>query len=185
MRNTKLKYISNVVYKLKRSYGLPVDLHSINTHDVDVETGVKTTTHDVIHIRQAPVLSAKYFMSFVYDLAYISANKDFTTGAIFDPSDRGILLDAKDLNGYEPKPRDFVNFQDKRYDVFNVLEFENNRFYVLFVRRVEGSNEIFSPEIHSGLLLEEELTHTLTALGDLHYEVVDNLGLNESAVEVP
>lgn len=148
-----LKFTRRVLYKLKRSYGTPVDYYKISSHDVNPETGVKTTVEDVIHIRRAIVLRAREFRSFVYDLAFISANKDFTEGGFFDPEDRNIILDAKDLpKGFDPNTDDYLIVKNKRYDVSAIQTFEENSAFLITARK-----------LRSGLLVRQE--KSLSVLG--------------------
>lgn len=139
MRN-KLKFIRNVLYKMKRSYGLPITYHQIVEHEMDPETGVKTTTVSMIQVKRAIVLRAREFRSFAYDLAYISANKDFTTGGFFDPEDRRIILDARDMpSGFEPNVDDFCIFQNEKYEIKELFHFEENYGWTLLVRKLRGA----------------------------------------------
>jgi len=139
MAATKLRFTRRVLYKLKRSYGTPVDYYQISSHDVDPLTGNKTTVETVTHIRRAIVLRAREFRSFVYDLAYISANKDFTEGGYFDPEDRNIILDAKDfIKGFDPNPDDYLIVKNKRYDVSAIQTFEENAAFLITARKLRS-----------------------------------------------
>ena len=139
MRN-RLKFVRRVVYKFKRAYGLPVDYYRTESHTTDMESGDKVTVLDMTHIRKVVVLRAREFRSFVYDLAYISANKDFTTGGFFDPSDRRIVIDPRDLAvGVIPTVDDYCIFNNSKYEVKEVFDFEDAAMYILLARKVKGS----------------------------------------------
>jgi len=136
----KLRFINRTLYRLKRSYGIPVSLYKyISVTDID--TGTITETFTVTNIRKALVEPTREMRSFVYDLAYISANKDFTMGGFFDPSDRIVVVDRK-----RDIPRDwgdlnlnqFFMIKNKRYDIKSLQEYENNSAIVCVCRETQG-----------------------------------------------
>lgn len=180
---SRLQFVKNSVYRLKRLYGLPVAYHIIDQHSVDPETGDKTTVLEVIYIKRAVVLRAREFRSFVYDLAYISANKDFTTGGFFDPEDRRIIFEAKDLNGHDPQIWDYVIFQNERYDIKEVYAFENNYAFGCLARKVRGQEIVRIVQTHSGFLLEDETT--AITVGKLTRDITSSLNLTQTLVENP
>jgi hypothetical protein len=181
LANNKLVFIRSIIYKLKRSYGLPVDLYKINQHSREPTTGVKTTVVGKIRILKAIVLEARQFRSFVYDLAYISANKDFTAGAFFDPEDRLILVDSKDLDKYEPKVGDYFIFQNRRYDVSESFPSENNYAYICRTKAIRGAVITRIEDGFSVLNLGHDVTYTVSDVKG----VLDLLNLTQSLVEVP
>lgn len=164
--NTKLKFVKNNIYKMKRSYGLPISYYQLVEHEMTPDTGVKNTTLRKINISRAIVLRAREFRSFVYDLAFISANKDFTTGGFFDPEDRRIIIDASDAPiNFEPNVDDFIIFQNEKHEVKEVHHFENNYAYLLLTRKLRGAiiTQIMD------LLTVMNLQHSVT------YEIQDKL----------
>jgi hypothetical protein len=180
---SKLKHTKNTIYRLKQRMGLPIYYHIIDEHSVDPITGEKTTVLSVINIKKAVVLRAREFRSFVYDLAFISANKDFTTGGFFDPEDRRVLLQASDLNGHNPQIWDYFIFQNDRYDVKEVLEFENNYAFGLLARKVRGQNITRMVLEHSGLLLDQSASAVV--VDQLTRSVVSTLTLTQNVLENP
>ena len=182
--HNKLKFIRNVIYKMKRSYGLPIGYYQVVSHDVDPSTGEKTTTYRKFTITRAIVLRAREFRSFVYDLAYISANKDFTTGAYFDPEDRQIIIDAADVPlDFEPNPLDYIVFQNEKYNVSDVYHYENNAAYGFIGRKVRGEPIIRIEERISVM----NLTHEVEVWVDdmLDRTVTSTLELVSEFREVP
>lgn len=180
---SKLKHIRNSVYRLKQRYGLPIDYHIIDDHSTEPETGDKTTVLNVVNIKKAVVLRAREFRSFVYDLAFISANKDFTTGGFFDPEDRRVILQASDLKGHNPQIWDYFIFQNDRYDVKEVLEFENNYAYMLLARKLRGQEVTRIITENSVLVLSQ--TATATKQDQLIKTISSTLNLTQTLVENP
>lgn len=139
MRRNKLNFIRNVIYRMKRSYGLPIDYYQMITHTMDPEDGDKVTILTKTRIHKAIVLQAREFRSFVYDLAFISANKDFTHGGFFDPEDRKVIIDVKDVpTGFVPRVDDYYIFQNRKYEVKEIFDFEDNAAYIFLARKLRG-----------------------------------------------
>lgn len=168
---------------MKRSYGLPVDLHKIDQHSIDPETGEKTIVLGVIHINRAIVLRAREFRSFVYDLAFISANKDFTTGGFFDPEDRRMFLDARDLGGYQPNIDDYFIFQNERYNITDIQHFENDVAYGFLLRKIRGSEVVRIVKTLNVLNLTQEASYYIEGLLNRNVETV--LNITQELIEVP
>jgi hypothetical protein len=152
-RLTVIKDIQRTLYRLKRRYGTRFSLMS-RTGSTNVETGVKDYTVEKLDIPKAIVLEAREFRMFVYDLAFISANKDFTMGGYFDPSDRKVIIDAKDI----PKTWKLTNDQ---FAVCNGVQYqvveihEHPSAYMLLVRAIRGQNKIQLESVVSTIILED------------------------------
>lgn len=156
MSRNRLTALRRVVYRLKRIYGLPVDLYKITPGETDYETGEKSAVYNKVHIKRAIVQPARLHRDFVYDLAYISANKDFTGGGFFDVSDRRIIIDAKDLPiGWVPTLNQFVIIGAKRYELKSFYEFEADMGYILVVRETKGQRIVRVEEASSILTLRQ------------------------------
>ena len=180
---TKLKFTKRVLYKLKRSYGLPIDYYQITSHDVDPKTGVKTTVETRIHIRRAIVLRSREFRSFVYDLAYISANKDFTEGGFFDPEDRNIIIDARDLpKEFDPDADNYLIFKNKRYDVSTIQTFEEGSAFLITARKLRAGLLVRQESALSVMNLRQTVTQIV--VDKLNRSVISKLVLTQTVVEV-
>ena len=183
MLRTKLIFIKRVLYKLKRSYGLPVQYYVVTESVTNPATGDKTTTYSKVDITRAIVLRAREYRSFVYDLAYISANKDFTTGGFFDPEDRQVIIEASDVAvDFEPNIDDFIIFQNCRYDVKEVLHFEDNYGWALTAKKIRGAPIIRIEDNTSVLNLGQGVTSEI--FDSLTRSVTSVLELTGSLQEV-
>lgn len=182
MSQTKLNFLKRSVYKLKRSYGVPVQYYQVPSHDIVPETGVKTTGSTLINVSRAVVLRSRQFRSFVYDLAYISANKDFTEGGFFDPEDRRVLFDKKDLKGITPTADDYMIINNSRYDVKEVLSFEEDSAFICLARKIRGG-VIVRDETTLSVL---NLTQTVSVIkgSNLEQNVISELDLTQELLEV-
>lgn len=163
--------------------GLTIDYHVIDQSQIDVETGEKQISTSVIHIKKAVVLRAREFRSFVYDLAFISANKDFTAGGFFDPEDRRVIIQASDLNGHNPQIWDYYIFQNEKYDIKEVYEFENNYAFSLLARKVRGQVVSRMVSEHNALLFTQSVGYEI--VDKLERHVTSTLELTQTLEENP
>jgi hypothetical protein len=181
---TKSKFMKNVIYKLKRSFGLPIEYYKINTHSTDLESGIHATTHTRIYISKAVVLRAREFRSFVYDLAYISANKDFTEGGFFDPQDRRVLLDVVDLPlGFNPTVDDYFILNGDKYEIKEILDYGENYTFEMLARKLRGSLKIQIGEPISILELSDSVSQEI--IDNLTQSISSSLELTQALYEVP
>jgi hypothetical protein len=181
---TKLKFMKNAIYKLKRSFGVPIEYYKINSHSTDLESGVFATTHTCIPIAKAVVLRAREFRSFVYDLAYISANKDFTEGGFFDPQDRRVLLDVSDLPlGFNPAVDDYFILDGNKYEIKEVLEYGENYTFQMLARQLRGSLKTQIQKPVSILELSDSASQEIVS--NLVQSISSSLDLSQTLYEVP
>ncbi len=102
-----LRQIRNIVYRLKRQYGVPAVIEYRTAADAyDLELGTITRTTTRINVKRAILLPQTIKTDFVYDLSFIAANKNFTYGGEFQTGTRIFIIDAKDL------PSNFVIDQE-------------------------------------------------------------------------
>lgn len=130
-----------ILYRLKRDWGLEVILYRPIRNDHDIRTGNIDRGYITYTVEKAPVLPTNVDRSFVYDLAYIAANKNFTEGGFFDRRQTQVILDAKELpKGFEPNHDDFIVFKTKRYEIKSVQIVEELAAFRLGVLAVEGQS---------------------------------------------
>lgn len=158
MLQNRLRFIKTLIYDLKRAYGQPADLYEIK-YDSDLQSGVKTITFfNHVHIKRAIIAPTRELRSFIYDLAYISANKDFTTGGFFDPSDRFVIIDKKDVNGWDFELDQFITFGYKRYDLTLLQEYESDSVIICKAKALEGQKIIQAMNATSVIILTQSAT---------------------------
>lgn len=93
----RARQMRQILYPLKRERGEPVQLHQIDDNTVNLTSGAITKSYLTYRIKKAIVLPVNATRSFVYDLAYIAANKNFTGGGLFDKSYTTVIIDMKEL----------------------------------------------------------------------------------------
>jgi hypothetical protein len=157
------RMIRKAIYRLKRDYGFPLRLYKITDVTMDLETGTKKRAVTFKQINRAVLVSARFYRSFVYDLSYIAAAKDFTSGGFFDAHDRAILLDWQDTRDFEIKVDDYVVYDNKQYVITEIRHFEFKTLYLIKVRGVRGS-EVIDP---GAFEMASEITLTQTVVAEV------------------
>lgn len=130
MFKNNLREHNKILYRLKRSFGLPVVFKFPTKNEYNVETGVADREFQEISVRRAIVLPAKVTRDFVYDLAYIASNKNFTEGGFFDKTARNVIVRSTDLKGYTPNLEWEATFKGKDYVVKDISETEDSAGYI-------------------------------------------------------
>ena len=104
-------------------------------------------------LRRAILLPTKTDRSFVYDLAYIAANKNFTEGGIFDRVARTAIIETKRLpKGFVINDDDIVVFNDDYYTIASLDQTEKNSGYVLGLKNLPRSDKYGTKLTVSGTL---------------------------------
>ena len=159
-----LRRMRDVLYRLKRAYGLPLTLVT-TTGTSDVATGAATTTRSATVVRRAVVLPATIHKDFKFDIGYLRANSNFTYGSLYTEGTRQILIDRLDL------PRDFtitvtdsqyVVFLHRRYAIKSVDQLEIPCYY-LTVQETRGApvSEVHVVEAFDRLAVLESFAGTI------------------------
>lgn len=142
----RLSFISQVVYRLKRRYGMPIDIVYLVSSVTNLETGAKTVLKGAVRVSRAILLPSVIHREFAYDLTFVATNKNFTYGGHFDTTVKQLIIDRKDLPfGFEIKPGMYFLFDGVRVDVQKVEDFEDNRSYFI---QAKQDNSIAVETIH-------------------------------------
>jgi hypothetical protein len=138
-----LRQISNIVYRLKRNYGVPVVLRRMIKDRTDLETGRVSREYTQVNIKRGIVLPEKLIPNFAYDLAYIAANKNFTYGGLFGSSTRLVILDGKDIpSAFIIAENDELIFSDKVHAVKSINDTAEKKGYILTVTTISSVDKV-------------------------------------------
>ncbi len=138
-----LRQVKNIIYRLKRQYGLPITLRQPVTNSYDLETGEVTKTYNDLTIKRAILPPTKFTRDFEYDLSFIAANKNFTYGGFFGSNVRLCIIDADDLtSGYEPDLSYLVVFETELYTIKAVHKAEHGQVYTFVIEGLETTDEV-------------------------------------------
>lgn len=127
-----------ILYRLRRNYGIPIAYIRPTTATHNVETGAISRSFQQINIKRAIVLPTTQIRDFVYDLAYIAANKNFSSGGLFEKSNRTIIIDARDFpKTFEPDLNDHIEFDSQRWEIVKISRAEDRRGYIFTVQATD------------------------------------------------
>ena len=127
----RAREMQQLLYPMKRRRGEPVQIHKININTVDLQTGDITKTYSTYRITKAIVLPVDTDRKFVYDLAYIASNKNFTEGGFFDKLVSTVIIDINEIpTGIVIILDDYCSISGVTYTVAASAIFEG-AFYIL------------------------------------------------------
>lgn len=125
-----------LLYPIKRRRGEPVQIHQIDDNEVDLTTGAITKSYLTYRIKKAIVLPVNTDRSFVYDLAFIAANKNFTGGGFFDKLMTQIVIDMRELpTGIVISLNDYCSIKGTSYKIAKSTIVED-AFYILSLQTI-------------------------------------------------
>lgn len=130
-----------LLYSLKQAWGERVVYHRLISGTNDVRCGKMVRRYQALELRKVAILPKKTSRSFVYDLDWIQAGRNFTKGGFFDRNARSIVIDAKDLpKHFKPNLEDFVVIRGKRYKISTIEELEKIAAYGIRITTVENQS---------------------------------------------
>ena len=136
-----LREIRIILYRLKRSYGLPAKIVRPLTSIQNVTTGEITRTFDEFPIKRVIILPARDLRNFIYDLAFIAASKNFTEGGLFDQKTRAMIIDIRDApKGFVLTMNDHIVFETRRYEIKEFELAEHNQGWLIQAIELDSSD---------------------------------------------
>lgn len=129
------------LYELKRDYGVPVAIYKMVTASTDYETGAKTSSAQAYHVKRCVVMPAATLRKFFYGVSYLGANKSFVSqgGQGWDESNRGFLIEGRDLPNFVFEKEDWVVHDGRRYDIDTIETLENGDGWLIVGKHIRGS----------------------------------------------
>lgn len=141
MTNRYLSYrIKSILYSLQRQYGDAISVYQPGTSSVDALTGNRTTDVTSIDIKRAIILPARILPKTAQTISVISANKQFVMGGHYDSSTRIFIIDRakQDVANLVLKEQDWIVYQNKKYEIEVIGEFEFDSAWVVTAKAVLG-----------------------------------------------
>lgn len=127
----RARQMRKLLYPLQRERGEKLQIHQINKNKADLENGVIDKSYMTYKVKKAIVMPVNQTRSFVYDLAYIAANKNFTGGGLFDKASTTCIIDMRELpTGFVIDLNDYCSISGVTYKIAasDVLE---DAFYIV------------------------------------------------------
>ena len=155
IKQKQTRFIRSVLYSLKRGYGFPIILHKIVSESLNTETGKRISVIKSIKIKKAIVLPAEIQRRFERD----STSTDFSYGAFYDTAIRKIIIDVKDLDDFKIELNDYFIWDEKRWEVSEIVDLEYQTAYLIIGKLVEGAPRYMIEEValESDLQLNQEI----------------------------
>lgn len=141
-----LRYIKQILYELKKRYGLPLDLYHNDTNIINPQTGKRTETKTIYHIKKAIVLPLILALK-----NYAGGTGSFSL-ANYEVGDKFVLIDFRDLpDNYIVTLTDYIIVENIRYKLISVENYEIDQTLRIVMREVKGQlpNEIHVVQIRS------------------------------------
>ena len=135
-----IKFIRRNIYRMKREYGGSISVYILGAVSTDYETGVKTAAKTAHHIKRAVVLPSRISRDAVQSISLISANKKIVQGGTYDVATRTFIIDRRDAPDITAIGEDdWVVYDNKRYEIKWIDEFEQQTAWVIVARAVTGA----------------------------------------------
>jgi len=128
----------SVLYNLKKLYSKVTELHHVTGIRNDVALGTSVAIEEIRNIK-AIVLPNSIIRTSLFDAAYLSANRHFTYGALFDENSTAIILDA--IPGIVFSTSDFCIIDGCRYDFKKVIKMGDNSTYMVSAKQATNTGE--------------------------------------------
>ncbi len=160
-----LRFIKQVLYTLKRDFGLPANIVWRTSSVPNLETGKLNVSQDSVAVSRAIVLPRVLQRDFVYDLSFIASNKNFTYGGLFDKNSRKVFIDPDDLPaGFEIKIGYWIVFNGVRYEVKTVDTYEQNAAIDMDVSQVDNAilSNLIKKVYYDDLFLDQSVEVEVT-----------------------
>lgn len=158
------RMIRQTLYDLKKRYGDEITVYKLSSATTDYKTGVKAATTTSVDIRKAVVMPTSEVRKFFASISFISASKSFLSPGQqgWDQSQRGFIIDARDIPGFEFDPEDWIVYRGQRYEVVMIEKLEYDTGWLIIGKETKGQR----PE------------------QDIRLNVVDTLILDQDETEV-
>lgn len=134
----RLGFIKNVIYRLKMSYGLPIDIYQIIPGGMDRATGIKTVSRSKWHVNRAITLPRGVHRDAMFRLL---GNQQFAYGNVIEVADREVIVDLSDLPfGFKMGSENwYLVIDNKHYEVKKIDEFDENAALMISLKQLVGA----------------------------------------------
>lgn len=155
------RFIRHILYDLKKQFGRPIRILSPASTSYDLVAGTTVRTYNTYNIMKAIVLPTNEQRDFVYDLAFIAANKNFTTGGYFGVDALEIIVDLQDLPvGVSLTVNEQILIGNRKYQVARVRITEGQEGVQLSVKGLPEA--AYEDQLSSTVALTQGVTYVHT-----------------------
>ncbi len=155
---TTLRDFRRTIYKLRKKYGLNIDLY--RTSEVsDYKTGNRITTRTKFPIKKGIMLPSAVFRDYNY-ATLLTGVQPAQYGGIIDTTVRRVIIEKKDLpDGFVLTINDYCIIRHERYSIKEITLMEVIDHYSIILKQVIGQQpfEIHDAIINDYIELDEQL----------------------------
>lgn len=159
-----IRFIKRNIRTLKKEYGGPITVYALGSTTTNLDTGVKTHTRTSQFINRAVVLPVTLSREVTQTISLISANKKLVQGGSYDVGKRRFIIDRSDVpKGWTIGNDDWLVYDNRRYELIAVEEFEQKTAWLIVAKMVDGSAAVEQDHYAKGNSYLLDLTQTVTA----------------------
>jgi len=137
-----IREAKRILYGLKRKFGIPMLAIEDNGEVHDHTTGAIVPRYDETSLNRVIVLTESDTRSFIQDLAYITSNRNFTSGGLFNQGERVLIIDGEEA--FIPTLQTHFEFHDEKWRVSEIDTILNNRGHLVKVIKIAGNPTVGS-----------------------------------------
>lgn len=127
-----LKLSKQILYRLKRSYGVSVRLVQVGDATVSYETGVSTPVYTILNIDRVIKMPASMLRTFASNFQGMSGGAVDFHGTVF-------IIDVNDLpSDIVIDLQDYIEYDNKHWSIINPILSDDRQSYVLQVEALEN-----------------------------------------------
>lgn len=135
----QLIFIRELLYELKRDYGVPVEFFRDRSSSTNLQTGLKVVDKYNFIIQKVIKINSNAIRDAIYNAAFTQADRNFTYGATFDKTTERLIVDSRDIvNNFMFELEDYATIGNNRYIVKSIESLRSNAGYILTVNSIEG-----------------------------------------------
>lgn len=144
MMPSNIRLISNIIYKLKRTYPAYIEIwQPVDNTEYNLETGVIKRDYNKYPVRRAVLLPDDMHRKFAYDLSYIAANKNFTYGAFYDQKVKHFIIDYKDIPKTLILGMDcIIIYNERQYEINQIVETEGRKAFIIIGKEIGNTPNV-------------------------------------------
>lgn len=134
-----IRFIRRNIRMMKKEYGGPITIYRLNTTTTNLQTGTKTADRDSVYVRRAVVLPNRLSRDAIQSISLLASYNKIAQGGTYDPGQRRFIIDRSDVSSsWELSQDDWIVYNNKRYDIKTIDDFEQNTAWLVVAREIES-----------------------------------------------
>ena len=132
-----------------KRYAVPIDYYRPTTNTFETRSGVFTRRFTVFNILKALVLPTDLKRDFEYDIAFLAANKDFTTGGVWTKGKAQLIIKYQDWQLTTPPHNDdFIIYLGRKWEILKIAEWAEGQAFEFIIQECKSTQEHYGYATH-------------------------------------